>query len=121
MCLYVCPQDQPIVNGRASNFSFAISGHGPIQFPRLFDPSQHYPPRIVQEHLCEGDASDSTLDSKWMNAQFRSHQIFYLQTIALYKRQMRLLIEAITRGFNLQPKDIRHALQKGDAIPKGRG
>jgi hypothetical protein len=30
-------------------------------------------------------------------------------------------VKAITRAFDIQPKEVRHALEKGETIPKGRG
>jgi hypothetical protein len=30
-------------------------------------------------------------------------------------------IQAIARAFDVQPKDVRQALEKGETIPKGRG
>jgi hypothetical protein len=56
-----------------------------------------------------------------MNAQFRWHHIFYLHTFVLDKFRIRLPSQAIPRTFNLQPKNLRHALQKRGAIPKGSG
>jgi hypothetical protein len=35
--------------------------------------------------------------------------------------EKKLSIKAIARVFEIQPKDLRNALAKGDAIPKGRG
>jgi hypothetical protein len=32
-----------------------------------------------------------------------------------------LAVKVIARVFNVQPKDVRHALGKGETIPKGRG
>jgi hypothetical protein len=32
-----------------------------------------------------------------------------------------LAVKAIARAFDVQPKDVRHALEKGETIPKGRG
>jgi hypothetical protein len=32
-----------------------------------------------------------------------------------------LAVTAITCAFDVQPKDVRHALEKGKTIPKGRG
>jgi hypothetical protein len=31
-----------------------------------------------------------------------------------------LAVKAIARAFDVQPKDIRHILEKGEIIPKGR-
>jgi hypothetical protein len=30
-------------------------------------------------------------------------------------------VNAIARTFDVQPKDVRHALEKGETSPKGRG
>jgi hypothetical protein len=30
-----------------------------------------------------------------------------------------LAVKAIARAFDVQPKDVRHALEKGEKIPKG--
>jgi hypothetical protein len=62
-----------------------------------------------------------TLCGKFMDAQFRSPQFIYLHLFALDKLHMQLPIRAIAGAFNLQPKNIRRALQDGDAIPKGCG
>jgi hypothetical protein len=32
-----------------------------------------------------------------------------------------LAVKAIARAFDAQPKDVRHALEKGETIPKGCG
>jgi hypothetical protein len=56
-----------------------------------------------------------------MNGQLRLHSVSNLHTFALDKLHIRLPIKAIARAFNLEPTDIRYALQKGDTIPKGRG
>jgi hypothetical protein len=56
-----------------------------------------------------------------VNAQFRSHQISDLHTFALDKFHRRLSIKGIRRAVNLQPKAVRHALQKSSAIPKRHG
>jgi hypothetical protein len=32
-----------------------------------------------------------------------------------------LAVQVIARAFDVQPKDVRHTLEKGEIIPKGRG
>jgi hypothetical protein len=32
-----------------------------------------------------------------------------------------LAVKVIARAFDFQPKDVRHALEKGETIPKGHG
>jgi hypothetical protein len=78
-------------------------------------------PRIIREPLCERDACDLALDDNFVNAHFRARQIFCLQSFTRNKLQKELPIKAIVRVFEIQPKDVRNALAKGDAIPKGRG
>jgi hypothetical protein len=78
-------------------------------------------PRIIQQCLCEGDACELGLDSNFVNARFRVHQICYLHTIGLNRLHRRLEVKAIARAFNIQPKDVRHVLEEGETVPKGRG
>jgi hypothetical protein len=78
-------------------------------------------PRITQQCLCKGDACELALDSNFVNAQFLAHQIYYFHTSGLNRLHRRLAVKAIARAFDVQPKDARHALEKGEAIPKGRG
>jgi hypothetical protein len=56
-----------------------------------------------------------------VNAHFRAHQIFHLRFSALNKLQQQVPLRAIARAFEVRPNDVRHALAKGDAIPKKRG
>jgi hypothetical protein len=51
----------------------------------------------------------------------RAHQIYHLHTAALNKFHERLVMKSIIRGFDVQPKGVRHALEKGDAIPRRGG
>jgi hypothetical protein len=78
-------------------------------------------PRIIQQWLCEGDICDLALESNFVNARFRAHQIYHLYTFALNKFHKRLAVKLIARAFDVRPKDVRHALEKGDTIPRGRG
>jgi hypothetical protein len=50
-----------------------------------------------------------------------AHQTSHLHTFALNKSHKRLAVKAIDCAFGVQPKDVRHALEKGDPIPRGRG
>jgi hypothetical protein len=61
------------------------------------------------------------LDSNFVNAWFRVHQIYYLHTFGLNRLHRRLAVKAIFRAFDVQPKDVRHPLKKGETIPKGHG
>jgi hypothetical protein len=74
--------------------------------------------RIIQECLCKGDACGLTPCRKFMNTQFPWHQIFYLHTFAMDKLHIRLPIKAIAGALNLQPRNIRHALQKATPFQK---
>jgi hypothetical protein len=78
-------------------------------------------PRIIQQCLCEGDACELALDSNFVNARFRPHQIYYLHVFGLNRLHRRLAVKVISRVFDVQPKDVRHALEKSETIPKGRG
>jgi hypothetical protein len=78
-------------------------------------------PRIIQQGLCEGHACELAPDSNFVNARFRAHQIYSLHTFGLNKLHRRLAVKPIGRGFDVQPKDARHALEKGKTIPKRRG
>jgi hypothetical protein len=60
-------------------------------------------------------------DSNFVNARFRAHQIYYLHTFGLNKLHRPLAVKDIAHPFDVQPKDVRHALEKGETIPKGRG
>jgi hypothetical protein len=60
------------------------------------------------------------LDSNFVNAQFRAHQIYYLHTFGLNRLHKRLAVKAIARAFDVQSKDVRHALEKGETNSKGR-
>jgi hypothetical protein len=76
-------------------------------------------PHIIQQCLYEGDACELALDSNFVNARFRAHQIYYLHTFRLNRLHRRLAVKAIARPFDVQPKDVRRALEKGETIPKG--
>ena len=89
--------------------------------PALSIPLDVLLPRIIRECLYEGEACNLTLDANFMGAQFRTHQIFYLHSFALDKLHRRLPVKALARAFNIQAKDVRRALEKGDTIPSGRG
>jgi hypothetical protein len=78
-------------------------------------------PAIIQQRLCEGDACDLALESNFMNARFLGQQIYHLHTLTLNKFHKRLASKAVARVFNVQPKEVRRALEKGDPIPRGRG
>jgi hypothetical protein len=75
---------------------------------------------IIQQCLCEGAACELVLDGNFVNAQFRVHQIYYLHTFGFNRLHRRLAVKVIARAFDVQPKDVRHALEKGETIPKGR-
>jgi hypothetical protein len=77
--------------------------------------------QISLDYLCEGDACDLALDDNFVNAHFRARQIFYLHFFEWNKLGKELSLKAIGWGFEIQPKDVRNALAKGDAIPWGRG
>jgi hypothetical protein len=77
-------------------------------------------PCIIQQCFCEGDARELALDSNFVKARFRAHQIYYLQTLRLNRLHRRLTVKAIARALDIQPKDVRHALEKGETIPKGK-
>jgi hypothetical protein len=72
--------------------------------------------RIIQQCLCEGDAWDLALGSNFVNAR----PICHLHTFALNKGHKGLAVNAIAPAFNVQRKDVRNALQKGDIIPRRR-
>jgi hypothetical protein len=78
-------------------------------------------PRIVQQCICEGDACELALDSNFVNAGSRAHQIYQFHTFGLNRLHRRLAVKAIARGFDVQPKDVRPVWEKGETIPKGRG
>jgi hypothetical protein len=86
--------------------------------PSLAIPLDAILPRIIRECLCEGDACDLALDDNFVNAHFRAHEIFYLQSFASNKLRKELSIKTIARAFEIQPKDVQSALAKGDEIPK---
>jgi hypothetical protein len=77
--------------------------------------------RIIQQCLCEGDACELALDCNFVNPRFLAHQIYHLHTFGLNKLHSRLAVTDIARAFDVQPKDVRHALEKGKTIPTGRG
>jgi hypothetical protein len=78
-------------------------------------------PRIIQQCLCEGGVCELALDSNFVNARFRAHQIDYLHTFGLNRLHRRLAVKGIVRASDVQPKDVHHALEKGETILKGRG
>jgi hypothetical protein len=61
------------------------------------------------------------LDSNFVNARFRAHQIYYLHTFGFNRLHRRLAVKGIARAFDVQPKDVRHALEKRETMSKGRG
>jgi hypothetical protein len=61
------------------------------------------------------------LDINFANARFRAHQIYYLHRFGVNKLHRRLAVKAVARDFDIQPKDVRHPLEKGETIPKGCG
>jgi hypothetical protein len=61
------------------------------------------------------------LDGNFLNARFRVQQVCYLHTFGLNRLHRRLALKPIARAFDVQPKDGRHALEKGEIMPKGRG
>jgi hypothetical protein len=89
--------------------------------PTLAIPLEVILPRIIQQCLCEGDACELVLDSNFFNARFRAHHIYYLHTFGLKRLHRRLAVKAIACAFDVQPKNVRHALEKGETIPKGCG
>jgi hypothetical protein len=76
-------------------------------------------PRIIQQCLCEGDACELALNSNFINARFRAHQIYYLYTFGPNPLHRRLVVNAIALAFNVQSNNVRHVLEKGEAIAKG--
>jgi hypothetical protein len=60
------------------------------------------------------------LDNNFVNARFRAHQICHLHIFGLNGLHKRLVVKAIARAFDVQSKDVRHTLEKGETIPKGR-
>jgi hypothetical protein len=105
----------------AVSFSFTISDYDSIEFSRSSGPLEVILPRIIQQCLCEGDACELALDNNFVNARFRAHQIYYLYTFRLNRLHRRLVVKVIARAFDVQLKDVRHALEKGETIPKTRG
>jgi hypothetical protein len=78
-------------------------------------------PHIIQQSLHERDACELALDSNFVNARCRVHRIYYLHTFGLKRLHRRLAVKAIARVFDVQLKDVCHALEQGETIPKGRG
>jgi hypothetical protein len=78
-------------------------------------------PQIIQECLCEGETCDLALDENFFNANFRGHQIFSRHSLALRKLRKQMPGRAIARAFEVQLKDVQHALAKGDTIANGSG
>jgi hypothetical protein len=76
--------------------------------------------RIIQQCLCEGEACELALDSSFVNVRSRADHIYSLHTFRLNRLQRRLAMKVIAHAFDVQPKDVRHALEKGKTIPKGR-
>jgi hypothetical protein len=74
-------------------------------------------PHIIQQCLCEVGVCELALDSNFVNAQFRAHQIYYLHTFRLNRLHRRVVVKVIARAFDVQPKDVRRALEKGATIP----
>jgi hypothetical protein len=103
------------------NFSVTISDYNSIEFSRSGDPFEVILPGIIQQCLCEGDACELALDSSFVSARFRAHQIYSLHIFGLNRLHRQLAVKAIARVFDVQGKDVRHALEKGETIPKGRG
>jgi hypothetical protein len=56
-----------------------------------------------------------------VNVRFRARQIHHLLTFALNKFHKRLVAKVINCAFDVQAKDVWHALEKGDPIPRGHG
>jgi hypothetical protein len=102
------------------SFSFTISDYDSIEFSRSGDPLEVILLHIIQQCLCEGDTCKLALDSNFVNARFRAHQIYYLHIFGLNRLYRRLAVKAVARAFDVQPKAVRHALEKGETIPKGR-
>jgi hypothetical protein len=76
---------------------------------------------MIQQCFCEGDACKLALDSNFVNARFRAHHIYDLHLFGLNGLHRRVAVKFIARVFDVQPKDFRHALEKSETIPKGRG
>jgi hypothetical protein len=74
--------------------------------------------RIIQQCLCEGDACELALDSNFVNARSRAHQTYHLHTFVLNRLYRQLAVKAITRGFDVQPKDVRQALRRARQFRK---
>jgi hypothetical protein len=78
-------------------------------------------PRIIQQCLWEGEACELALDSNFLDARFPAHQIDYLHTLGLNRLHKQLVAKDIARAFDVQPKDVHHALEKGETISKESG
>jgi hypothetical protein len=76
--------------------------------------------RIICECLCKGDTCDLALDDNFVNAHLRVRQFVYLHCFAGKKHPKELVLKVMARIFEIQLKDVRHGLEKGDPIPKGR-
>jgi hypothetical protein len=68
--------------------------------------------RIIQQCLCEGNACELAISG----ASF-----YYLHAFRLKRLHRGLAVKTIARAFDIELKDIRHALEKSETIPKGRG
>jgi hypothetical protein len=66
------------------------------------------------------NTDELALNSNFINARFRAHFIYYLHTFGLNRLYKRLAVKAIARYFDVQSKDVRDALEKGETTPNGR-
>jgi hypothetical protein len=73
-------------------------------FPAPAIPLEIILPRIIQQCFCEGDACELALDSNFVNARFRVHQIDYLHIFGLNRVHRQLAVNIITRAFDVQRK-----------------
>jgi hypothetical protein len=76
---------------------------------------------IIRDCLLEGDASHLALDSVFMNARFRAHQIVQLIEFASVELHIALSVKSVAREFDLSHSAVTRAKLRGYDISPARG
>jgi hypothetical protein len=78
-------------------------------------------PNTIRDCVSEGDASHIALDSVFMNARFRAHQVVRLIEFASIELHIALSVRFVARAFDVSHSAVTRARLRGDNIPPAPG
>jgi hypothetical protein len=77
-------------------------------------------PQIIRYCLSAGQTADLALDTQFVNARYRAHQMVPLMEFSSTELHFNFFIRSVARAFNIAHCAVKRALLRGSEDPPGR-